>query len=342
MKSEVHDEFIGLGKMTPSSTSASYTEESGGTRYYLWTSVFSETDSPAEALAGGSAPEAVWLNGEKLDRISGTVRLRRGANPLLLRYDAPGRSYFVIKSAPDTMSEKTGHLAKGSLASRWMAEPGVLPFDMRPGEPNPAGWYYFIAPPGLREMTFAAHGKIQAWADGKEMNVTAGERRDDGARQFSATTAQPILGQSKVAVRIEQDRGYYGGAAIPAPISLDCGPGRIALGDWSKMGSIESYSGGAWYRRTVELTAEQVKGRILLDLGDLSSSAEVRVNGTRAGERVSPPWKFDITRLARAGDNRLEILILSSLGGHYSTLPTRYHGSLVSGLFGPVRLITRR
>jgi len=42
-------------------------------------------------------------------------------------------------------------------------------------------------------MTIAAHGRIQAWADGKEMNVTGGEKRPDGARVFKATIAPAFL-----------------------------------------------------------------------------------------------------------------------------------------------------
>ncbi len=38
----------------------------------------------------------------------------------------------------------------GSLAMSWYNHPGVLPFDTRPGEASPAGWYRFTAAPGAR------------------------------------------------------------------------------------------------------------------------------------------------------------------------------------------------
>ena len=101
---------------------------------------------------------------------------------------------------------------------------------------------------------------------------------------------------------------------------------------------LECYSGGAWYRQTIALTPEQARGRVTLDLGNLSASAEVRVNGQPAGIRIAPPWKFDLTPLVKPGDNRLEVLVLSALGGHYTTIPTRYRGSRLSGLLGPVTL----
>jgi predicted methyltransferase len=36
---------------------------------------------------------------------------------------------------------------------RWYRDPQVLPFDTRPQESRPAGWYRFVSPPGLRGMT---------------------------------------------------------------------------------------------------------------------------------------------------------------------------------------------
>jgi hypothetical protein len=46
----------------------------------------------------------------------------------------------------------------------------------------------------------------------------------------------------------------------------------------------------------------------------------------------------DIGPYAKAGTNRLEILVYNTLANHYLTIPTRYRGSLRSGLLGPVRL----
>ena len=100
-----------------------------------------------------------------------------------------------------------------------------------------------------------------------------------------------------------------------------------------------SYSGGAWYRKTVALTEEQAAGRVTIDLGSVAASAEVRVNGKLAGVRVSPPWTADISGIVRSGENRVEVLVYNTLANHYSTVPTMYRGSPVSGLMGPVRLV---
>jgi hypothetical protein len=104
---------------------------------------------------------------------------------------------------------------------------------------------------------------------------------------------------------------------------------------------LETYSGGAWYRRTVALTAGQIRDRLVLNLGEVAATAEVHVNGRAAGVRVAPPWSVDITQHVRAGDNRIEVLVYNTLANHYATIPTRYRGSLASGLLGPI-LIERR
>jgi hypothetical protein len=514
LKELVTDDFIALGKRNFSGTSSSYSKEDAGSRYYLWSSIATPGKVSAQAAFGGMKPAGVWLNHARLAKVPARIQLGSGANPLLLRYDSPGRGYFVMETGnaapaaevsneifssaafyiwypndkstadryfrkvfqvtklpkqarlritcdnayavylngkqvgrgsrweavqeydvhkvlqvganviavaghndgadagliaeiiadgqrlaatdaswlcaqteekgwlepgfdPNAAQTPSGAKAKsnwvkaeqissfedslwykhqfgpprleasaeaepeskpGSLAMRWYNKPGLLPFDTRPQETKPAGWYRFVSPPGLRSMTIVARGTVRAWADGKELKVTAGKKRDDGTFEFKATVPQPAAGAVRVALRLEQERGCYGGATIPEPIQLDCVAGRIATGDWSKMGVLECYSGGAWYRKSLSITAEQKRGRIILDLGDICSSAEIHLNGKLAGIRIAPPWKVDITDSAKTGNNRLEVLVYNTLGNHYLTIPTRYLGATRSGLIGPVRL----
>jgi hypothetical protein len=214
----------------------------------------------------------------------------------------------------------------------------VLPLDALPAVPKPAAWYRFVAPPGLRGMTLTAHGKVQAWADGRPMTITVEGVAARGAVRHRLNLDNPIAGKAKVALRIEPVSGYYGGSAVPEPVQLDCGIGMIALGDWSKGSALECYSGGIWYRKKVTLSPPQVGSRVTLDLGGVAATAEVRVNGQSAGIRVAPPWQLDITDFVKAGDNHIEILVYNTLANHYRTVPTRYRGNSVSGLMGPVRL----
>ena len=136
-----------------------------------------------------------------------------------------------------------------------------------------------------------------------------------------------------VLIRIDQERGCYGGAALLEPIHWDCGVGRMALGDWSQNEGLARYSGGAWYRKTVTLPEAR---HAVLDLGNVAASAEVRVNGKPAGVLVAPPWTIDISSLVKTGENRVEVLVCNTLANHYCTVPTVYRGSPRSGLLGPV------
>jgi len=348
LKAQVSDDFIALGKMTlPSGalTDPSYEREPGGSRYYLWTTVISDHTRPARLRMGGSHPAAVWLNGAQVNPGgNGDLALRSGPNPLLLRFDAVGRGHVVVDAGtPDAHAAEPGPapgatedrgvvqavFEPSDLAMAWHDDPDILPFDIQPQVAHPAGWYRFTSPPGLRAVTVPARGEARVWADGKELEALAGN-------QF--VVARPSAAPVTVAIRVAQERGHYGGAALPDPIRLDCGPGAFAAGDWSKNDGLASYSGGAWYRKTVTLTGEQAEGRVALDLGSVVSSAEVRINDQLAGTRLAPPWTVDLSPHVEAGENRIEILVYNTLANHYSTIPTRYRGSPVSGLLGPVSL----
>ena len=77
----------------------------------------------------------------------------------------------------------------------------------------------------------------------------------------------------------------------------------------------------------------------MLDLGNVAASAEIRVNGKKAGVLVSPPWRVDISKLVKTGKNRIEVLVCNTLANHYVTIPSRYRGPTVSGLIGPASIV---
>ncbi len=209
------------------------------------------------------------------------------------------------------------------LAMTWWTNTALLRFDAKAGPAQPVGWYRFTSPPGLRALRLRADGKVTAWANGQEL-TPQGDR---------LVVPNPAPSPVPVLLRIDQAHGAYGGAALQEPIQLECGPGRLALGDWAKLDGLLSYSGMAMYRKTLTLTPAK---RTVLDLGHVAASAEVYVNGRSAGVRVCPPWQFDITALAQAGENRIEVLVANTLANHYTTIPTRYRGATTSGLLGPV------
>ncbi|MCL4203475.1 MAG: hypothetical protein KJ000_13310 [Pirellulaceae bacterium] len=337
LKENVTDHFLCLGQRANALNEIKYEAEAAGSRYYLWTSATVDRPTTARIVASTRqegvtphasevlTPAAVFVNGESIENLQQPVPLRAGANPVLVRYDQAGRGYFVFKRdvAASPPPRRT------PLAMTWFDDPSVIRWDIHAGD-RPAEWFRFTSPPGLRAMNVTARGSVQAWADGQPM-------RDAGGGRLEAVAPLPCA--ASIALRVMPETGFCGAAVFPEPVRLECGPGLAETGDWSTAGALECYSGGAWYRKTVTLTPEQARGEITLDLGSVVATAEVRVNGQRAGIRVAPPWTVDVTGLVRAGENRIEVLVYNTLANHYLTVPTRYRGDLTSGLLGPVTLM---
>jgi len=322
LKAEMHDEFLAIGRAKENARHLPNVVSYEGDGSTFQTTIVAPRDMTAQALTGTLKPSKVTLNGNVIT--DNALPLKAGANPLVLEYNKPGRAYFVAVTGEVPPSPP------GALAMRWWNSPNVLPFDVRADEKTPVGWYRFVAPPGLRAMTLKARGKVRAWADGNPLSAV---RRGDGMEIYELP--RPPQKAVTVFLRIEQERGCYAGAALPEYIKLECGPGQIALGDWSKMEGLLSYSGGAWYRKTIAIPAAK---QVILDLGNVVATAEVRVNGRLAGLKVSPPWTLDITGFVSPGNNRIEVLVCNTLANHYTTVPTRYRGDTTSGLLGPVKL----
>ncbi|NQT86938.1 hypothetical protein HQ560_09250, partial [bacterium] len=336
LKENVTDHFLCLGKRGNALNEIKYEPAMAGGRYYLWTSATVDRQAKARIVASARqegekphasavlTPAAVFLNGTRVEDLHEAVALRAGPNPVLVRYDRAGRGYFVVKR--DGPHPKPA--SRTPLSMTWFDDPSVIRFDVHAGA-KPAEWFRFTAPPGLRAMTVTVKGTVEAWADGQPMRAA-------GKGRFEAAT--PLPRAAVVALRVAPETGACGAAVFPGPVGLECGPGVTALGDWSKAGALECYSGGAWYRKTVTLTQEQARGGITLDLGKVVATAEVRVNGQVAGIRVAPPWRVDISKQVKVGENRIEVVVFNTLANHYLTIPTRYRGQPTSGLLGPVTL----
>ncbi len=84
-----------------------------------------------------------------------------------------------------------------------------------------------------------------------------------------------------------------------------------ALASWTghENPGIKFYSGTATYRTTFNLSAAEVRAgsTATLDLGGVGDLAEVKLNGALIGTLWQPPFRADITRHLRAGENILEV-----------------------------------
>jgi hypothetical protein len=222
----------------------------------------------------------------------------------------------------------------------WYKDYGVLPFNY-PSDGIKSGLFGFVSAPGLKSLEFPAYGKVEVWIDGVKTEGIAGKTYPDGLTEYTVNIKNQKQEVSQVIIKIEYKAGFLGGAAIPQYVRQRCGKGEISLGDWSAMDGLKAYSGGAWYRKSITLDSSDVKNKIEIDLGDLVSSAEMFINGKSAGIKVSPPWTFNISEYAIAGENQIEVLVYNTLANNYTAIPTRYQGSLKSGLTGPVRIIVK-
>ncbi|MFT7033024.1 MAG: hypothetical protein ACJA2S_001525, partial [Cyclobacteriaceae bacterium] len=304
-------------------------------RNYLWTSAYVQQKTKVQSYTGELKPSVFYLNSKKVSALSSELSLKAGNNPLLLRYDTPGRTHFVLeKSGAKEIEERT------PLSMKWWDMEGRINFDVKPPSTiGIYGWYRFTAPPGLQSMTIRAMGKIEVWVDGKSQNVKI--VKEDYPANYQVVLSESIDKKSKVAIRIEQARGFSSGSALPESILLNCVAGISQVGDWSQGSVLENYSGGAWYRKNIQLSSKQVESRVIIDLGkEVVATAEVKVNGISAGILVAAPWKLDISKFVNEGDNRIEVLVYNTLTNHFKTIPTEYNKNKAqkSGLLGPVQL----
>ena len=155
--------------------------------------------------------------------------------------------------------------------------------------------------------------------------------------------------------------------AMEGPWAITFQPGRgapaslmlPALADWTQNADpgVRYFSGTATYRQTLKVPAAKPGQRLILDLGDVRDVAEVLVNGTSASVLWQPPYEADITALARAGANSIEIRVtnlwVNRLIGDaqpgakpitFTTLKTYRADAPLrpSGLIGPVTLVAEK
>jgi len=95
----------------------------------------------------------------------------------------------------------------------------------------------------------------------------------------------------------------------PAEVTFD------KLISWSEHGDpgVKHFSGEATYSKTLTVPREMLgKGRQLyLDLGKVAVMARVTLNGKHLGTLWKPPFRVDITGVAKPGDNKLEVQVVN-------------------------------
>ncbi|MHC4671454.1 MAG: glycosyl hydrolase, partial [Planctomycetota bacterium] len=198
-------------------------------------------------------------------------------------------------------------------------------------EDPPSSWFRFRVPPGATQMYIKSPGTVTLYLNGQNIPLES---------TGSGLTAQlPQVDSPKriAAMRIQSKVGFEKGAAIDAPITFKIGPGQIPLGSWDELG-LPHYSGGINYSAEVTLP-NKPSSQFILDLGRVRGTAEVIVNGQTTGKRLWHPYRFDITKPANPGKNKIEIRVFNTLGPHFGLGHPSWHvfdNHTRSGIFGPV------
>jgi hypothetical protein len=130
----------------------------------------------------------------------------------------------------------------------------------------------------------------------------------------------------------------------------------------SNVDGIRYYSGNGVYSKNFDIDKKEGKqDRIFVDLGELSKIASVTLNGKPLGITWTPPFRYEITDLAKTGKNTLKIEVANVwsnrltgdaiLNQHYTStnLKNAARGTnpvswdkiplIPSGLFGPVTIL---
>ncbi|OGV61040.1 MAG: hypothetical protein A2283_22610 [Lentisphaerae bacterium RIFOXYA12_FULL_48_11] len=184
---------------------------------------------------------------------------------------------------------------------------------------------YFVAGTGKADCVFRVSGKQpELWnpVSGKIDGEVGWQATEDGRTRLALDLPQdgsvfvvfrkqgqprpaalPVASGAEVALNGAWDVSFQSGRGTPASAVFD------QLIGWDKHpdSGIKYFSGTAKYRKTFEVTADQVARRSVLQLGTVGVIAQVRLNGENLGIVWTAPWQVELTGALKAGKNELEI-----------------------------------
>jgi len=304
---------------------------------YGHTYLYSPSDQHAQFIVAADNWTGIWLNHKQVfaqlrtpfwyeindnwaDRVP--VDLHKGWNEVLVKVGkgrgaASGFYGFSFRVADDngvTLSDVAASTSPEELHGY-----GTTDADMR--------WYRIQVPPGcVAVVPPVFHGPYRMLINGKELSPKGNAPVDiHGSPQGEKNTL--------VIIARKDD-------SLVAPVQFVTGETPFLLKSWTQTG-LANFSGTAVYTKTFVLPDNFRDKRVMIDLGRVSSVADVFVNGQHAGTLVWRPYQLDISKLIKPGENEIKVLVTNT-EANQRAVGTSHHilaAIDICGMEGPVQVI---
>ena len=304
---------------------------------YAHTYLYSPVDQHAQFIVAADNWARIWLNHREVygqlrtpfwyelndnwaDRVP--VDLHQGWNEVLVKVGkargvASGFFGFTFRVAD----------AQGSTLPDVIASTSPRNIDQLDPDTAAMRWYRIRMPPGcVAVVPPSLHHPFRMMLNGRSLTLSGGTPIDLRAM---------LHGEDNTLVLVAQKDD-----PIVAPIVFVTGATPFSLQSWTQTG-LQNFSGTAIYTKTFTLPAAFRGQRLMLDLGRVSSVAQVFINGAPAGTLVWSPYRLDITKFVKPGVNQIEVHVTNTEANQRAVGTSRHILSAIdlNGLEGPVQII---
>lgn len=304
---------------------------------YAHTYLYSPREQHAQFILAADNWASVWLNGQKVygqlrtpfwyeykddwsDKIA--VDLHKGWNEVLVkvgkaRGTATGIYGFTLRVADE----------QGAVLQDVTTSPTRLKEEQTSSQTDETRWYRVTVPPGgVAVVPPALHKPYKMLINGRDLQA-------EGNAPIDLHHDLQAKDNSLVIIASKDD-------PLTSPIRFVTGETPFKLTSWTKTG-LANFSGTAIYSKSFTLPADFGGKHIMLDLGKVSSVAEVYINDQPAGTLVWDPYRLDVTKLLKPGRNIITIVVTNTEANQRAVGTSRNILSAIDicGLEGPVQLI---
>lgn len=255
------------------------------------------------------------------DRIP--VELHAGWNEVLLKVGKGGGVASTIYGFSFRVADKDGNTVPDIVA-------GIAPYQMgnSTAEDSDMRWYRIQIPPGcVGVVPPILHRKYRMLVNGHDLS--------QGGSGIPIDIRKFLHGEENYLVLIS-----HRDDKLDSPVSFVTGNTPFSLRSWTHIG-LDNFSGTAIYTKSFNLPASFQNKRVMINLGRVSSVADIYVNDKHVGTLIWQPYELDITRFIKPGKNELKILVTNTEANRRAVGTWRYLLPQIDvcGMEGPVQII---